>query len=222
LRDFNGGKMNVKIEAQVRTKGKKSDLKNLRKQGLIPAVIYGEGKEGLKISLGKVPFMKKYKTTIGEMAFYELTVEGKKYNTIMKDRQIHPVSREFMHIDFLEMHKGSTLTLDVPYNYVGDPVGVGKGGLLDVLVRKLEVTCLPKDIPEDIKVDITKLDIGEALHLADIELLNMDTKLPESTTLVAVRAPREEEVEEAVEGEVPEEGAEEEAAEQEGTEETSE
>lgn len=218
--------MNVKIEAQLRTKGKKSDLKNLRKQSLIPAVIYGGGNEALKISLDKVPFMKEYKTTVGEMAFYEITVDGKTHLAIMKDRQIHPVSREYMHIDFLEVHKGTTLTLEVPLTYVGDPIGLTKGGVLDVMVRRLQVTCLPKDIPEDIKVDVSELDIGDSIHLEDIVLKNLQTKLPETATLVAVRAPREEEEEEVeeevIEGEVPEEGAEEEGTEQEEKEETNE
>jgi large subunit ribosomal protein L25 len=223
LRDFNGGKMNVKVEAQVRTKGKKSDMKNLRKQGFIPAVIYGEGKEGVKITLEKIPFMKLYKTTIGEMAFYDITVEGKAYNVIMKDKQIHPVTREYMHMDFLEIHKGSTLTLEIPMTYTGTPLGIAEGGSMDVLIRRLEVTCLPKDIPQDIEVDISNLEIGDSIHLGDIELINMETKLSDTTTLIAVRAPREEIIEEEpVEGEVPEEGAEGDEAEQVETEENSE
>ncbi|MFC1887807.1 50S ribosomal protein L25 [Candidatus Cloacimonadota bacterium] len=197
--------MNVKIEAQLRTKGKKSDVKNLRKQGLIPAVIYGEGNEGIMINLEKTPFMKLYKTTIGEMAFYDITVEGKTYNAIMKDKQVHPVTRDYMHIDFLEMHKGNTLTLEIPINYVGEAKGVHTGGSLDVHIRRLEVTCLPKDIPQDIEVDVSELEIGDSIHLGDIDLPNMETKLSDSTTLVAVRAPRAE-VEE--EPEVDEEGIE--------------
>jgi len=180
-------------------------MKNLRKQGFIPAIIYGEGKEGIKISLEKIPFMKLYKNTIGEMSFFKITVDGKEYNTIIKDRQIHPVSREYMHIDFLELHKGSTLTLEVPMNYVGEPKGVSTGGVLDVIIRKLEVNCLPENIPQDIEVDISNLDIGDSIHLGDIELKNMETRMSDTTTLVAVRMPREEEKEEvSEEGEVSE------------------
>jgi large subunit ribosomal protein L25 len=198
--------MNVEVEAQLRSVGSKSDMKNLRKQGFIPAIIYGEGKEGIKISLEKIPFMRLYKNTIGEMSFFKITVDGKEYNTIIKDRQIHPVSREYMHIDFLELHKGSTLTLDVPVNYVGEPIGVSTGGVLDVIIRKLEVTCLPENIPQDIEVDISNLEIGDSIHLGDIELQNMETKMSDTTTLVAVRLPREEEEKEEVseEGEVSE------------------
>jgi len=216
--------MNVKIEAQLRSKGKKSDMKNLRKQGFIPAVIYAEGNLGKNISLEKIPFMKVYRTTIGETAFFDISVEGKTYTTIIKARQIHPVNRDYTHLDFLEIQKGKAITLFVPIIYTGEAKGLLTGGVMDVLVRKLEVSCLPKDIPESIGVDVTELEIGDSIHLREIELQKMETKTPESTTLVAVRAPRkiEEPVEKAEEGEVPEEGDEEGEGSQEVTEKTTE
>jgi large subunit ribosomal protein L25 len=200
--------MNVKIDAQLRTNVKKSDLKNLRKQGFIPAIIYSEGNEGINISLKKVPFMKIYKKTIGEMAFFDINVGDRVYNTIIRERQVHPVSREFVHIDFLEFYKGKQITVNVPLKYIGDAPGTAVGGLLEILVRKLEISCLPKDIPKDIEVDVSALDIGDSIHLKDIDLLNIDTKMDYETTLVAVRAPRKEEVVEVEEEEIVEEGEE--------------
>ena len=197
--------MNVKIEAIEREKGKKSEIKSLRKEGFIPGIIYGEGKEGLKISLPKIPFLKEYKKTIGEIAFFDINTNGKVCKTIIKERQIHPVSREFVHLDFLEVHKGKPITVNVPIRTIGHSKGELVGGLLEVLMRKLEISCLPKDIPEHIEIDVSELNIGETIHLTDIELVDMHTELPGDTPLIAVRAPKKEEEitpeEEAVEGE---------------------
>ncbi|MBN1948568.1 MAG: 50S ribosomal protein L25 [Candidatus Cloacimonetes bacterium] len=178
--------MNVKINAELREKGKKSDLKELRKHGYIPAVIYGEGKQGINIKLEKISFLKEYRTTIKEMAFFDVRIEGKTYKTIIKDKQIHPLSREIEHIDFLELHKGRPITVNVPLKFIGHAPGVAAGGVMDVLVRSLDVSCLPKDIPEDIEVDISELQIGETIHLGDIKLPEVDVKYPPDTALVSV------------------------------------
>ena len=197
--------MNVKIEAIERDKGKKSDLNALRKEGFIPGIIYGEGKEGMRISLPKIPFLKEYNKTIGEISFFDITLNGKEYQTIIKERQVHPVSREFVHLDFLKIHKGKTITVNVPIKTKGHSQGEQAGGLLEVLMRKIEVSCLPKDIPENIEIDVSELNIGETIHLTDIELVNVHTELPGDTPLIAVRAPKKEEEvtpeEEAAEGE---------------------
>lgn len=196
--------MNVKINAELREKGRKSDLKELRKHGFIPAVIYGEGKPGINIKLEKIAFLKEYRTTLKEMAFFDIRIDGKTYKTIIKDKQIHPLSREIEHIDFLELHKGKPITVSVPLKFVGNAPGVAAGGVMDVLMRNLEVSCLPKDIPEDIEVDISALEIGETIHLGDIKLPKVDVKYPPDTALVSVHLLRKAE-------EKPAESAEEEA-----------
>lgn len=182
--------MNVKIVAKAREKGKKSKLTNLRNSGYIPAIIYGEGQEGIKISLEKISFLRAYKKTIGEIALFDIELDGKEFTTILKEKQIHPVSREFTHIDFQELHKGVSITVNVPFRYIGEPVGIGLGGVLEIMVREIEVSCLPKDIPEDIEIDISAIGIDESLHLKDIDLGILETKLSPETTLASVRTPR--------------------------------
>ncbi len=201
--------MNIKVEAQLRDKGKRSDLNKFRNEGYIPAIIYGEGKEGTKILLNKIPFLKNYKKSLGEVAFFEIKVNGKSYTTFIKEKQIHPVTREFTHIDFVELYEGKKITLEIPINYTGEALGTKEGGLLEILHRKIEISCLPKDIPEEINIDVSNLEIGDSIHFADIKIPeNVDTNMTDITTLVAVRAPRkeeivevEEEVEEEIEGE---------------------
>ena len=190
--------MNIKIEAKKRVIGKKSDMTNLRASGMIPAVVYGEGKVGVNISLEKISFMKAYRKSIGGVAFFELNVEGEEFTTILKDKQVHPKSREFMHIDFIELHKGQSITVNIPIRVIGDAVGVKEGGLLEVLHHDIEVNCLPKDIIEEIVVDVTELSIGKAIHLIDLNLPEtFKTSLPDATTFVAVRAPKTADVEES-------------------------
>ncbi len=219
--------MNVKVEAKLREIGKKSDLKNYRKENLIPGIVYGEGNEGLKILIPKIQFLKDYKGTIGKVSFFNIHVDGKEFNTFIKEKQIHPVTREFVHIDFMEFHKGKMITLQIPFRYIGEAPGTQEGGLVEVLHRELEISCLPKDIPEEISIDVSELEIGDSIHFGDITIPeNIETSMSEITTLVAVRAPRKEEVieveEEEIEGEEGEEAAEEgEETKEEATEESS-
>lgn len=194
--------MNIKIEATLREKGKRSDLNKMRREGFIPAVIYGEGKVGLNILLPKIDFLKSYKKSIGEVAIFDINLAGKEINTFIKEKQIHPVSRDFVHIDFVELHKGKAITLNIPMHYPGEPVGLKEGGVLEILHHSIEISCLPKDIPEEIVIDVSSLDIGDSIHFRDIQLAEgSTTSMSDATTLVAVRAPKKitEETEEVVE-----------------------
>ncbi|OQX71443.1 MAG: hypothetical protein B6D62_01940 [Candidatus Cloacimonas sp. 4484_275] len=183
--------MNIKISAQKRDKTTmKSQLTEIRKKGLIPAIIYGEGKPGKLISIEKVPFLKAYRKTIGETAVFEIKVGNKKYSTFIKEMQVHPVTREFLHIDFMEFHKGREVTLEVPIVYIGEEEAGKKGGLVDILIRKLEVSCLPKDIPEHLEVDISGMNIGDTIYVSDLEHPNLKISIPEDTPLVTLLAPK--------------------------------
>lgn len=183
--------MNIKIEATLREKGKKSDLNKFRREGFIPAVVYGEGQIGTNILLTAKDFQKQYKKSLGEVAIFEINLEGKKLNVFIKDKQIHPLSREFVHVDFVELHKGKPITLDVPIHFTGVAKGTKEGGLLELLHRSLEISCLPKDIPEEIDIDISHLGIGESIHFKDIQLPeNVTATMSDVTTIAAVRAPK--------------------------------
>lgn len=182
--------MNIQVNATKRVAGRKSLTKQLRRDGLIPAIIYSDGKEGSLITFKRKSFNQLYKKSIGQIAFFEINVEGTTYTTILKDRQIHPVSREFVHIDFLELHAGTEITLKIPITYTGDPIGLKEGGVLEIIQRKMEITCLPKDIPENITIDLSELKIGSTLHFSDIEMpANVASSLSDESALVSVNTP---------------------------------
>jgi large subunit ribosomal protein L25 len=200
--DCNGGKMNIKIEATLREIGTKSTIKTIRKDGFIPAVIYGEGQIGTNIKLAKIDFQKQYRKSIGEVAIFDIELDGASIPTFIKDKQIHPVSREFVHIDFVELHKGKSITLEIPIRFFGDAKGIKEGGLLELLHHSIEISCLPKDLPGEIEIDVSNLGIGDSIHFKDVQMAeNITANMSDITTLAACRAPKKIEEEVAEEDE---------------------
>ncbi len=201
--------MNIKIIAEKRSLGKRSDLTELRKEGFIPGIIYGAGQEGIKIAFNARDYKREYKKSIGAVAFFDITVDGNTYKTFIKEKQIHPLTREVVHIDFLELHKGKSITIDVPINFDGEALGIKEGGVFEVIHRTIPVTCLPKDIPEEIRFDISNMVIGDSIHLSDLDISeDVTTDLSDEITVAILSIPKvvEEPEEEEIEGE---EGAEE-------------
>ncbi len=196
--------MVIKIEAEKRALGKKSDRKNLRKSMKILAVIYGQGKVGTNIQLDAPDFMKAYKKSIGELAIFNVNVDGEEHRCIIKDKQVHPVRRDFLHVDFLELNPGHEVTLSLPIKFVGEPESLKLGGVLDIIQRELTISCLPKDIPEDVELDISNLEINEALHVSDVTIPNVSIKDADDIALVIIHE-KKAEVEETAEGEEAEE-----------------
>ncbi len=198
--------MNIKINAEKRNLGKKSNLTELRKEGFIPGIIYGDGQEGIKIAFNARDYTREYKKSIGEVAFFDITVDGKTYKTFIKEKQIHPLTRKTMHIDFIELHKGKSITIDIPINFDGEAPGTKEGGVLEIIHRKIQITCLPKDIPDEIKIDISGLNIGDSIRVADIDLSeDIVADLSGNITIVTLSLPKiveePEEEEEEIEGE---------------------
>jgi len=218
--------MNIKINAEKRDLGKRSDLTELRKEGFIPGIIYGAGIEGIKIAFNARDYTREYKKSIGAVAFFDITVDGNTYKTFIKEKQIHPLTREIVHIDFLELHKGKPITIDVPINFTGEALGTKEGGVFEIIHRVIQVTCLPKDIPDEIKFDISEMNIGDSIHLRDLDISeDMNTELTDDITIAILSVPKViEEVaeEEEIEGEEGSEGVESEEGEKATDEESSE
>jgi len=191
--------MKLSLAVQSRELGKKSERKNLRKGGFIPAVIYSEGQPGINISVPTNEFLKLYRKSIGEVAVFNLTLDGNELQAIVKSRQIHPVSREFLHVDFLELHKGKELSLSVPIKFIGTPASIKEGGILEITVREVAVSCLPRHIPEDIPLNIEDLKLGETIYIKDLKVENLNIKDAGNIAVVSVHAPRAEKVTEDAE-----------------------
>jgi large subunit ribosomal protein L25 len=203
------------LNIEERTSTGKEAARKVRQQGFIPAVLYGF--KGNKILSVRASEFVKIWGEIGEHSILNLSIGDKeKAEVIVKDFQIDPVTKEIIHIDFLEFEKGKVLRTEVPIHVIGTAKGVKMGGILETFIRDIEIECLPRDIPDSIVLDVSELEIGDSLHTRDIQI---DPKIkiltnPEQV-IVTVGMPTKievpvEEVEVApVEGEVPEEEVEE-------------
>jgi large subunit ribosomal protein L25 len=176
------------LNAEIRNTKKKSDLTQLRAAGLIPVVLYGGGMEALKLSIKENEFQKCYKKSFTELAFYELNVDGKKYHTILKDKQIHPVRRNFLHMDFLVIDADSTIEVEMPVNYNGEPIGLKEGGFMDVVQRMVRVICKATDIPQSIDLDVSDMKVGDTKHISDLKQGIWNYKDADDVTLVVIHA----------------------------------
>ena len=179
--------MNIKIEAKRRETKTKSDLTQMRNAEIIPAIIYKAGEEGMNISIIEADFAKEYRKSIGEISYFLINVDGKEYKTIIKEKQVHPVSRRIQHIDFLELVAGNKTSLRIPLKYFGEPAGFKEGGKLEILVRDIKIKCLPKDIPEEVRIDLAPLKVGQSIYFSDLKLANIYSRLPGNTVLAQVK-----------------------------------
>lgn len=187
-------KVQHQIKADIRTVlGKK--VKSLRKQGLVPATVYGHGFEPVSIQLNSLEIEKLF-DEVGESGLVEMTVDSKKMPILFKNPQYHPVSDALIHVDCYHVNLNEEITAMVPIELIGESPAVKLGNTLVAVTDEVEVECLPGDLPESIEVDISKLDSVEAqITVAD---LNIDRKKVNvlshaELVIVMIEAPREEE-----------------------------
>lgn len=205
------------LTAKPRTTKGNSPARALRRDGAIPAVIYGPGKEPVSLSVNVYDLEQVLKTANTRQLFVNLAIEGGGTRIAMlKELQRHPVKGSFVHADFYEVAMDRKVHVMIPVTTVGKCQGVELGGMLQVIRRELEALCIPSDIPDKIEIDITDLDMGESVHIEDIQLEG-DIELIHDVnfTILTVLAGRKAEGEEGEEGEEVDEGvaAEDEAAE---------
>lgn len=210
------------LSAKTRhTKGK-GPARRLRTDNQIPAIFYGPNADPVLLSVSASELRQIMTKTSAESMILALQIEsedGRDTRTVMiKELQADPVKDTYLHADFYEITMDKELTLDLPVKLVNTPVGVTEGGVLQHIRRELTVSCLPDKLVEFIELDVSELDIGDSLHIADIELPEgIRTSQEDHLTVAVVAAPtvaaepEEEEEEELLEGEEQPEGEEPEA-----------
>jgi len=149
----------------------KGAARSLRRNDMIPAVIY-RGGESMPIKIPKTEITKFINTTAGEQVMVKLQFsDGENKFALMKDYQVDPVKRNLLHADFFEVSLTEKVKVSVHVTTVGEPIGVKRdGGVLQHVLREIEVECLPDKIPGHIKVDISNLGIGQSFHVSDIKI----------------------------------------------------
>jgi large subunit ribosomal protein L25 len=163
--------MTLVIKAEIRKEVGKNAAGRLRRQGLVPAILYGGGTASQPLTLKKKDILEILKSQTGENTIFRVTMDSQEKDVMLKDIQINPVTDELTHVDLIEISMDKPVRVAVPVELVGEPVGVKvEGGVADFLLRELEVECLPREIPESIKIDISNLHIHQSIKVQNLDL----------------------------------------------------
>lgn len=190
--------MSTIIQSELREDKKRSTLTNLRTKGYVPAVVYGYKTEAKSIAVSERELLKTLRVT-GRNGVMQLQLDGESINVVLSDYQANPLKDQITHADFLAINMTEELEVDVQVNLVGESVGEKSGGTVQQPNWELKIKVRPSDIPETYDLDVSELDIGETITVADIrekskfEILNED-----DYALVTISAPRSEEELEAL------------------------
>jgi large subunit ribosomal protein L25 len=201
---------NIDLIAELRDDSGTSSSRRSRRSGMVPAVIYGAGKESIKLNIGHNQLLHKLSTPSFLTSILNIKVQDKEESAFIKDIQIHPSKRQVIHLDLQRVIADQAIRVTVPIHFIGEDLSDGvqlEGGTVTPLLNEIEVSCLPKDLPEYLEVSVEELKLDELLFLSDIvlpegvEILQLTLEEPNNEPIVAIRVLRiqEEEPEEVVE-----------------------
>lgn len=198
--------MEMVIEAEKREHLGKNESRRLRREGRIPAIVYGGGADKASLSLDPRDVMAILHSEAGENTLFDLKVSGgvQKGKFMIKSHQVDPVTDNLVHADIMRIAMDKVIRVHVAVHAAGVAAGVRlQGGILDHPLREVELECLPTDIPERIEIDITELELGNSLRVSDLTVPeSVKILTDEHMPVVSVIAPTIEKVEEPAEGEI--------------------
>jgi len=177
----------VSISGSPRVNVGKKDAKATRNQNLVPCVFYG-GKEQIYFTTPEDNFKNIVYTP--EICTVKLEINSKEYNAILQDIQFHPVTDKILHVDFLEIFDNKAITMNVPIKVTGTAPGIIKGGKLLMKVKKLKIRALPKSMPDNITIDISKLDIGDSVRVSGVTVKDATILDSPNNIVITVRVTR--------------------------------
>jgi large subunit ribosomal protein L25 len=162
----------ISFTAEKRERAGKGVARALRREGLVPAVIYGDNKDPEGISLSRKDFTKLYNTGRLMSTLLDIEVDGKKTRVLTRDLQLHPVRDDIMHADFLRLSKGTKIAVEVQVVFLNEDTcpGLKTGGVLNVVRYSVELNCPADSIPDSIEVDLAEVNMGDSVHISDITL----------------------------------------------------
>jgi large subunit ribosomal protein L25 len=190
------------VEAEPRTELGKNANRRLRASGRIPGVVYGQSTESVSVSVNPKKISSIIHSDTGHNTIFKLELNSEKLNVLIRDLQVDPVRGHLLHADFQTIAMDEARVFAVPLEPQGESEGVKEGGILDIVVREIEVECLPTDVPDQIQVDVSALEIGDALRVSDLTFESDKVSILSSPELVLLTVtPPKVEIEEEVEGE---------------------
>jgi large subunit ribosomal protein L25 len=177
----------ITLKAEKRTDFKRSISRTLRKSGFVPGIYYIHGGENIAIKAPELSLRPVISTT--ESRVINLDIDGEIRQCVLKDVQFDPITSKLIHFDLIGLKEGEKIRVEVPVKLAGNPVGVKEGGLLQFIMHKLEVECLPSHLPSHIDLEITGLGIGDSIKVSDIKLENIAFMNDDNTVVVSVVPP---------------------------------
>jgi len=200
----------IKLDVQVRRELGRSKIKTVRRDNFVPAIVYGGDQKPTHIKVDRRAFERIRRLHHGEIVFHLNVLEGDKklrdYSAIVKEEQHHPVDDHILHIDFKRISLKEKIEVKVTIEAEGEPVGVKRdGGTLEHVIWELEIICLPTQIPQELKVDVSGLAIDDVIHVRDLKLPDgVETEHDPDSIVFTVSAPKDEEPAEPAEGAITE------------------
>jgi large subunit ribosomal protein L25 len=200
-------KKEYKVQAKVRDGRGKNDARRARREGMVPVTVYGGGAETVAAVAPLAELAAILRSDSGRNTIFTIDVEGIGVSEVMfHDRQIDPVKGRLIHADLTRLVKGQKIDVTVPLHLVGEPFGVKeKQGVLEQIIREIEIRCEPREIPDTLEVDVSHLDVHDLLHVSDIQVGEAVEILTDPEQVIATVGIVKEEVEAApaAEGEEP-------------------
>lgn len=198
------------VEVQPRNHTGKGTCRRMRREGWVPAVLYGGGVEPQAITMERDSLARHMARSGFFTSILTIKLNGDAHAAVIKEVQRHPARRQILHIDFQRVREDEKITLNIPVRFLGEEMAIGvreQDGVLSHLLTEVEVSCLPKDLPEFLELDVSQLELNQVLHLSDIALPEgvelVDLSHGHDSPVVGINPPRREEEEEveAEEGE---------------------
>ena len=180
-------KKEYKVQAKVRDGRGKNDARRARREGLVPVTVYGGGSETVAAVAPLRELAAILRSDSGRNTIFTIDVEGVGASEVMfHDRQIDPVKGRLIHADLTRLVKGQKIEVTVPLHLTGEPFGVReKQGVLEQIIREIDIRCEPREIPDTLEVDVTNLDVHETLHVSDIKVAEGVEILTDSEQVIA-------------------------------------
>jgi large subunit ribosomal protein L25 len=198
-------KKEFKVQAKVREGRGKNDARRVRREGLVPLTVYGGGAETIAAAAPLRDLAAILRSESGRNTIFSIDVEGLGVSEVMfHDRQVDPVRGRLIHADLTRLVKGQKIEVTVPVHLVGEPIGVTEHqGVLEQIIREIEIRCEPREIPDVLNIDVSNLDVHDVLHVSDIPVgSNIEILTPQDVVIATVGLVKEEvEVAPVLEGE---------------------
>ena len=180
----------IPLKGSRREKLGKGGARKARAAGHIPAVIYGHGEQPAAVTVDRVEFETAIRQHKGGNPIVSLALDGKEHTALLRAAQRDPLSQKIIHVDFQHISLTETVEVKVPVHLVGVPTGVKDGGgILEPILREIEVSCLPTAIPASIDLDVTALAVGQSVHVRDIVVQGVTILSDPDATVAVVAAP---------------------------------